>query len=103
MARQTVKQNGSRKVQLLYTGSEFIDFYQIQGNRPGKSNCYLIATIENVYNRNSGNFLKETFMNNQYISKGILHTALFTFILFCSCKKFVQIPPPVNEIVNPIP
>jgi starch-binding outer membrane protein, SusD/RagB family len=42
-------------------------------------------------------------MNNQYKSGTIFVAITITFIFFASCKKFVEIPPPLNQIVNPIP
>jgi len=42
-------------------------------------------------------------MNNQHKSKTIFVTIIITIMFCSSCKKFVEIPPPINQIVNPIP
>jgi hypothetical protein len=42
-------------------------------------------------------------MNNQYKSRTIFSTIFITFMFCSSCQKFVEIPAPINQIVNPIP
>ena len=39
----------------------------------------------------------------QYLSKIISLVLTLSLIFFSSCKKFVDIPPPINQIVSPLP